>query len=338
QMGVEGHFTLADRNFDWELIASRNDGQYDSRGENYINLLNLRQAVGPSFADATGLHCGTPGAVIARCVPFAITGGPTAGLGMLVPNGGAGYTVTQADIDAALAYITYTLVDTAGLTSTGYSGNISGELFELNGGMMAFALGFETRRDNIFNQPDSLVAGAGSSNNFAEPTKGGTSVDELYLEVVAPVLKDVTGFQELEFTAAIRKSDYKAEGFIGSTFVNADPGSPTNGKLGMKWKPIDDVLLRYSWGETFRAPSANDLFAGGAEGFPQASDPCNTLRYGTPTGGQPALCNADGVPPGGVAQPNAQLRGLFGGNPNLQPEFGMNNTAGVVWSPSFLEG
>lgn len=339
QAGLEGNFTLADRAFNWELVAQRNDGQYDSTGENYTNLNNLRQAVGPSYADATGLHCGVVGAPIAGCTPFGITLGPTAGVGAVVPRAGGGtYTVTQADVDRALAYITYTLVDQTGITTMNYSGNISGELFELPGGMMAFAAGFETRKDDIFYQPDALVAGAGSSNNFSEATLGSSSVDELYLEVIAPVLKDVTGFQELEFTAAVRKSDYKASGLVGGVLVNADPGSPTNAKIGMKWKPIDDLLIRANWGETFRAPSANDLFGGGGEGFPQAQDPCNSARFPTLTPAGQARCIADGVPPGGYAQLSTQLRGLFGGNPTLKPEFGVNRTLGLVYSPSWLEG
>jgi iron complex outermembrane receptor protein len=341
QLGLEGNFELGGRGFNWELSAQRNDGQYDQRGENYVNLLNLRSALGPSYADATGLHCGVLGTPIANCTPFGITLGPTAGVGTVVPNGlPGGYTVTQADVDRALAYVTYTLVDQTGITSTNYGGNISGELFDLPGGMMAFAFGFETRRDNIFYQPDALVAGSGSSNNFSEATNGSTSVDELYLEVVAPVLKDVTAFQELEFNAAVRKSDYKASGLVGSVFTENDPGSPTNAKFGMKWKPIDDLLVRFSWGETFRAPSANDLYGGGAESFPAVQDPCNTARYNSAnmSAAGRAICNAGGVPPGGVVQLNAQLRALVGGNSTLKPEFGVNRTAGLVYSPSWLEG
>jgi len=353
QAGLEGNFTLADRAFNWELVAQRNDGQYDQRGENYTNLVNLRNAVGPSYADATGLHCGVVGAPIVGCTPFGITLGPTAGVGALVPDGGAGYVVTQADVDRALAYITYTLVDQTGITSMNYSGNISGELFELPGGMVAFAAGFETRKDEIFYQPDALVAGAGSSNNFSEATKGFTQVDELYFEVVAPVLKDVTGFQELEFSAAVRKSDYTAGGLVGGVFINSSPGSPTNMKFGMKWKPIDDLLVRYSWGETFRAPSANDLYGGGGESFPQANDPCRGFTQfaggSSPFHTDLAVynrCVADGVNPGGgfgsgtggAGQLTGQLRALVGGNPFLQPEFGVNRTVGLVYSPSWLEG
>ncbi len=364
QAGLEGNFTFADRAFNWELVAQRNDGQYDQRGENYTNLNNLRLALGPSFATAAGIFCGTLGAPLANCVPLGITAGPTAGVGLLVPRSdvpGTFYTITQADVDRAVAYVKYTLVDQTGITSLNYSGNISGELFELPGGMMAFAAGFETRSDDIFYQPDALVAGFGSSNNFSAPTKGRTTVDELYLEVIAPVLKDVTGFQELEFTAAIRKSDYTASGLVGGTTISSDPGSPTNMKFGMKWKPIDDLLVRFNWGETFRAPSANDLYSGQAESFPRTNDPCRSLASSTGAASPffsnatiYANCVANGVNPGlgftggpgpgtgtftgGGLQPTAQIRSQSGGNPLLTPEFGTNRTAGIVYSPSWLEG
>ena len=88
QAGLEGNFTLADRAFNWELVAQRNDGQYDQRGENYVNLLNLRQAVGPSYADASGLHCGVIGAPIAGC-HRRYHPRPNSRCCARVPNGGA---------------------------------------------------------------------------------------------------------------------------------------------------------------------------------------------------------------------------------------------------------
>ena len=71
QAGLEGNFSLGDRGFNWELVAARNDGQYDSRGDNYINLFNLRSAVGPSFATAAGIFCGVLGGGVGE---ISITG------------------------------------------------------------------------------------------------------------------------------------------------------------------------------------------------------------------------------------------------------------------------
>ncbi|WP_448243338.1 TonB-dependent receptor domain-containing protein [Pseudoxanthomonas mexicana] len=331
-VGLEGSFELADRGFDWDVFAQYNDGQYDKRGTGYTNLFNLRNALGPSFRDGAGiLRCGTPGAVISGCVPFNMFGGPDLGL--------AAGVITQAEYDAMVNYVTYTQVATSGNTTFNYGATLSGELFELPGGMLGFALGFESRKDDAFNQPDTLVAGGGSSDNFQEATKGTIQVDDIYLEMVAPILRDVPGFQELELSAAVRKSDYTANGFIGSTAIAPDIGSPTTEKYGLRWKVFDDLLIRASWGETFRAPSVTDLFGGGSESFPSAADPCRQVNWAALSTDAQGRCLAAGVPAGGAVDTRTQLRALLGGNPySLRPEYGENLSVGFVYSPSWLEG
>jgi iron complex outermembrane recepter protein len=348
QMGLEGDFQLGERSFSWDVSAQRNDGQYDSKGENYINLFNLRNSFGQSGFDAASnsLYCGATYATrIRNCIPYQLFGGPTLGLGSQIPGAPAGRVITAAEVQQMIDYVSYTQVSTAGNTTLNYTGNISGDLFELPGGMMSFALGFERRTDQAFSQPDALVSGGGSSDNFSEPTKGNTEVTEFYAELVAPLLKDVFLAKELELRAAVRNSDYKASGFVGANFTQATPGNPTNTMFGIKWKPIDDLLVRASWGENFRAPSAFDLYQGGQEGFPATSDPCRsagsvggaTSPFVT-TPAVTARCIALGVPVTGALQNNSQIRTLGGGNSGLKPEFGTNLTVGFVYSPEWVEG
>jgi iron complex outermembrane receptor protein len=96
-------------------------------------------------------------------------------------------------------------------------------------------------------------------------------------------------------------------------------------------------MIRGSWGETFRAPSVVDLYAGQGESFPQVQDPCNTGGWATLTPEGQQQCIDDGVPVGGWVQPTGQLRALIGGNPDLTPEEGDNLTYGFVWEPTFLD-
>ncbi len=332
QVGLEGFFELAGRNFDWDIFAQYNDGQYDSRGTGYINLFNLRNALGPSFRDAAGvLRCGTPGAVINNCVPFNIFGGPDLGLS-------AG-RITPAEYAAMVNYVSYTQVGTSGNSSFNYGGTLSGEIVELPGGMMGFALGFENREDDIFSQPDTLVASGGSSDNFSEPTVGTVRVADVFFEVVAPIVADVPGFKSLEVSAAVRKADYKANGFVGLTPVSPNIGDPSTEKYGLRWQIFDDLLFRASWGETFRAPSVLDLFGGGRESFPVAADPCRSAVWASLPADVQGRCLADGVPDGGTADGRTQLRSLLGGNPfSLKAEQGENLSYGFVYSPSWLDG
>jgi iron complex outermembrane recepter protein len=342
QLGLEGSFEIGDRAFSWDLMGQRNDFQLDNRGENYINLFNLKNSLGASGYDPVSkeFYCGTDANRIVGCMPFNLFQGPTFGLGSYVGQNAdntARY-ITAADVQKMLNYVTYTQVSTRGFTSVNYSGNIQGDLFELPGGMMSFALGFEQRSDRYFTQPDTLVASGGSSDNFSEPTKGQVDVMEYYAEFVVPLLKDVFFAKELEIKAAVRKSDYDSKGLVGDTVVTPDIGSPTTKQFGLRWKPFDDLLVRATKGETFRAPSVGNLFGGGGEGFPQAEDPCNTDNFGALDAASQARCQADGVPLGGSFQANAQLRGLFGGDPSLKPEYGDNLTVGFVYSPSWFEG
>lgn len=333
QAGLDGKFEVAEKNYRWELFAQYNDGQYDSRGTGYINLFNLRSALGPSFRDSAGvLRCGTVGNVVRNCVPFNIFGGPDLGLS-------AG-RITKAEYDAMVNWVSYTQVGTSGNSSFNYGGLISGDLFELPGGMAGFAVGFENRKDDIFSQPDTLVASGGSSDNYSEPTVGIVEVKEYFGELVLPLAKDITGLQLLELSLASRKSDYSASGLSGLTTVKPEIGSPTTAKYGFRWKPIDDLLIRGSWGETFRAPSVSDLFGGGRESFPSASDPCRQANWANLSTDARARCVAGGVPNGGVLnEVRVQLRALLGGNPfSLKPENGENWSAGFVYSPSYVEG
>ncbi|MDQ3495213.1 MAG: TonB-dependent receptor [Pseudomonadota bacterium] len=319
--GFDGDFEFADRFFNWEAIYQHFESAQSSTGQNFINLFNLAKALGPSFLVGGVPTCGVPGAPIAGCVPVNLF------------NGQVGITQDMAD------YISYNLVQEFSTKRDNYLLNLSGDLFQLPGGTAGFAAGYEYRKDSLSDIPDSLIASGGSSTNFREPTSGQVTVDEFYLELALPLLSDVPFARRLELNLAGRYSDYKSSGFVGSNFVNADQlGDTTNYKFGFSWKPFEDLLVRGNYAETFRAPSVGNLFQGGGEGFPSAVDPCDIRQFSTlPAAGQ-ARCIADGVPAGGVDQFNAQIRGLFGGNPNLQPEFGNTRTLGLVYSPSWVQG
>lgn len=342
-VGLQGSFTLANRSFDWEVYGQYGTIDSTKVGLNYINLFNLRAGLGPSFADASGLHCGVynplapANGAIRGCVPIDMFNGSSMGVGQSFTRSDdptKKYTMTAADVQAMLAYMSYTEVAVNGNRGINYGATLSGEIAPLQGGMLSFAAGAEQRRANAAFTPDALVSGGGSSDNFTTPTSGSTKVNEYYLEVDAPLLKNLQFFKELEFDAAIRKSDYTGHGLFNGLTTSNNPGSPSTAKFSLRWKPFDDLLVRSTWGQTFRAPSVNDLYSGGSENFPNAQDPCSTHNWAILGAGGRAQCAAQGVPNGGVVQDNTQIRALSGGNPNLKPEHGHDFTAGLVWSPS----
>jgi len=331
-LSLDGSFDLAGRDLYWDAGYSFLNSRTSQRGENFINLFNLRRAVGDSRRNPTtgALEClDGAGAVIAGCVPYNLFGGPDLGL--------AAGVITRAEYDAMNRYIGYTLTASQEMTTKDYFANLSGTLFDLPAGPLGFAVGLEHRRTAFDNSPDALVAGGGSSSNFSEPTSGSVNVDEMYLELNVPILADIPGAKLLELNVAARKSDYDSSGFFGGTTVAPDIGGDTSKKIGLKWQVHDDLLFRGTFSESFRAPDVIDLFLGGAESFPAAVDPCNTLNIGLATT-DAARCTADSVPVAGVFQPNGQIRSLQGGNPGLKPEYGETKSVGVVYSPSWIPG
>lgn len=324
-LGFDGSFELGNRFYDWDVYYSRAESSRSQIGLNYVNLFNLRTGLGPSFFDAAGVaRCGTPTSVIAGCVPVNLF------------NGVTGMTPEMVN------YITYVIGGKSVNDTTNWGANLTGELFDLPAGPLSFATGVEYRKNGLRVTQDALVSGGGSSNNFAENTTGQVAVEEFYLELNIPLLKDAALAERLELTLAGRNSDYEHNGLVGTTPTRRTFESD-NYKYGFSWKPITDLLVRGNYADTFRAPSVTNLYGGGAEGFPGAIDPCTSAAFaGNPFAGltaeQRARCTAQGVPATGANQLTSQIRALSGGNPLLLPESGRTKTLGLVYSPNWLEG
>ena len=89
-------------------------------------------------------------------------------------------------------------------------------------------------------------------------------------------------------------------------------------RVTVGWRPIPDLLLRGTYGTSFRSPTPGLLFFPTFQDFPQVFDPCT------------------GCPSAGTLQPP---QGVWErGNPALKPEETTNWTAGIVYSPKFVPG
>jgi iron complex outermembrane receptor protein len=313
--GFEGNFDLGSHSFNWDLGFQTNTTGQTEITTGQLSVPRINEGTGPSFLDPVSgqVVCGTPGNIIAGCVPLDIIG----------PAG----SLTPEMID----FIAYTDKSQSEFKTTNYFANITGNLFELPAGTFAFAAGYEYRKEGGFFEPDAFTAAGNGTGNAALPTKGSYSLDEFYLEFAIPILADLPLAQELSLDVAARRSKY-------SNF-----GDTTNAKFGLKWRPIDDLLVRGNYAEGFRAPSVSELFGGSADSFPTWQDPCDTVEGRAAT--DPAVaanCIAGGVPadytqPGGYG---AQVRfpTIFGSNENVQPETATTKTLGLVYSPSYIDG
>jgi len=150
-----------------------------------------------------------------------------------------------------------------------------------------------------------------------------------------PILADVPFAKELTFNVASRYSKY-------SNF-----GNTTNNKFQMRWRPIEGLLVRATYADGFRAPAISDLFGGIGGSFEFYTDPCGAGSANNVNGS--AACNAAGVPVGYIQQGQAgapcstypcqtPFQFLSGSNPDLSPETATSKTAGIVWSPKWVDG
>ena len=227
--------------------------------------------------------------------------------------GGQGRPMTQQMID----YIRTTQIDSSKQVLDQFSANVTGDLFAIGDREAAFAAGVEHRRYRGDFNPDPLRQSGESQDSFAAPVSASYDVSEVYTEFRFPLLAT------LDVSAAGRYSDY-------STF-----GGATTGKLGVRWQPIQDLVIRGTYSTGFRAPNLGELY-GLTQFGATLVDPCG------PTGGAGAApeyaagCAAQGVPPG-FEQANTQITTFTGGNPNLNPEKSDSYTFGAVYSPGWAE-
>jgi iron complex outermembrane receptor protein len=240
--------------------------------------------------------------------------------------------------DAMAQFAGATLQDTAYKKQYSYTANLTGDLFELPAGPLGFAAGYEYRREFGFDQPDAITASGATTGNARSPTAGGFSLDEFYVEFNVPILKDLAFAEIFEISVAGRWSDY-------SNF-----GDTTNPKVGFRWKPFADLLVRGNYSDGFRAPTVSELFLGQSDNFPELQDPCSLSSFaelGVVTQATRDRClqgvtDANGRLIPGVSpsyeQTNTQIRTTIGGNQNLLPEQATSKTLGLVYSPSWLEG
>ncbi|MFC5458308.1 TonB-dependent receptor domain-containing protein [Massilia niabensis] len=322
---LEGDFTVRDLAWNWSVSYNHNKVSGTQQDTGNINLLTLKNALGPSFRNASGvIQCGTPAAPIAlgSCTPFDILGGPS------------------ASTPQALAYVNTMGTKTYGSTINNANADLAGELFQLPAGALGLAVGIEHREVQGYDIPDQFSQSGYSTNLSGQATIGKYSVREAYAELNIPVLKNKPFAELLSFNLATRHSDY-------SNF-----GVTNNSKASFMWKPVKDVLFRGTWAEGFRAPTVDDVSGGGSQSFDTFLDPCDT-RFGEASRNATvqARCVAAGTnatyrqlqQAGTPITSTGGTQGLVAfnsgaGNQFLTPETAVTKTAGLVYSPSFVPG
>jgi iron complex outermembrane recepter protein len=312
--GLDGTYTFGDKRFIWDTTVAYSINHALQRRKNAFNSAKLSEALGPGFMGMDGkLHCGTmqnPGR--ADCVPFNIFGGQGAD--------GRG-TITREMLD----YVTYTQHDVSEQRLFDWTANTSGPIVNLPAGPLAVGVGIEHRRLEGYFEPDAVVAAGDSADIPAKPTSGRYNVSEAYAEARIPVLARIPAISLLDLNAAGRVSKY--------SFLDPE----LTGRFGGRWKPLDDLVVRASYGVGFRAPSIGELFGTQSRYDATMSDPCSD--YATRPGVTDALrqrCMELQIP-ATYMQNNPQISVLTGGNRDLQPERSKSLNLSIAYAPAALQ-
>lgn len=256
--GVEG--TVGDgraplSGFAWDVSLNYGRSQAKEKTWPILNYPNLANALGPSYIDATGPHCGTPDSPIVGCVPLNLLGGPG--------------TISQDMID----YITLTGATTGSNSLVAAQVDLRGALFRLASERpTTLALGYELRRVSGELVPDVSTVIA-SEYSSGRATAGDYAVNEAYAELSLPIAGGMFLLDDLEASASARAFHYDT---FGTDYTYA---------LGLRWRVAPEVTLRGAYSTAFRAPSIGEMYLGPYDAYPQVRDPCSDAS-------SPASCGA----------------------------------------------
>ena len=248
---------------------------------------------------------------------------------------------TQAERDYLFGSRNFDTQYTQSLFTLYFTGN----LFTLPAGEVAGGVGMEYRTDEIASIPDQVAREGLFWGFFADGgAEGEKYTREFFGEVEAPVLGGKPGAEEVTVNLSARYTD---DEFYGGAWTGA-------AKVG--WRPIESLLVRATYGTSYRAPNLRELFLRDQTGFLTAYDPCfvpeNALEDTVETGGErrynPELdprdphilerCRAEGVDPtiaGDGSFTSYSGESAAGGSLTLDEETSESRSVGFAWEQPF---
>lgn len=297
--GFEGQFDIGSRTASWDVSyvrgrsASRNDGVDSSNVRFFAAIDAVRDSSGNIVCRVTITNPGLyPG-----CVPANIVG----------PG-----SLSQAAVDYIRNETHWAIRNKLDIVAA----NLRTDLFDLPGGPLSVAIGAEGRWQSLEQTSDSDPAIPIASisqgirgvpatatinrTTIAGVASGSLNVKEGYIEVAAPLLRDLPLIHSLDLNGAIRYTDYSTS------------GSVTTWKVGGVYRPFEDLRLRATLSRDIAAPTLFQLFSGAQIVTGAINDPHIGL--------------------------STQVQQVTQGNPDLSPERATTLVLGGVYSPSWLPG
>lgn len=328
-LGVRGDFEAAGRPLNYEVSFNYGTNDILNRQQNinqqrFINAVSFTQ--GPNGPVCTTTPVGGPVAPAQpvqpiadpRCVPLNLFG------------------FRQAS-DAALNYIREDTIEASNVRQYVFNANVGGDLFDLWAGPVGFNIGYEHRDEKASFTPSTFTQNGGGRGAAISPTAGRYNVDEVFGEVLVPLVSPDNGVPLI----------HAAEVFGRIRYVdNTVNGGFTSWAAGGRLAVTPDISFRGNFTRSFRAPAITELFLPQSNTFERPSDLC-TLQART-AGPAAAIrernCNAflqaTGNDPATytLLAAQASVAGISGGNPTLENEKADSFTFGTVISPRFIRG
>ena len=315
-IGLNGDFSLAERNFNWEVAANYGASSNESEQPAYV-FQNVQNALNATTNAAGQIVCaGTPvnaptSTASSKCAPLNIFGLGSPSL-------------------AAQQYITHVATAVSDNSQRDLSANIGGDVFKLPAGEVKASVGFENRRESARFAPDSFYSDT-LGQLSATGIEGAYITNELYAETLIPVFspqQDIPVLHRVELEGAARRVD------------NSIAGTATTWTEGMRWEPTEDVQFRANRTKSIRAPAITELFLPSATSYQFANDPCdkNYVNQGTAPATRAANCAAAGINTATFTSNvvNATAKGTSAGNTGLQSETADSRTIGIVLRPRWV--
>ncbi|WP_394132841.1 TonB-dependent receptor [Shewanella maritima] len=182
-------------------------------------------------------------------------------------------------------------------TFSQWNGGIGFDAFELPGGDAAHFIGaefFEQTYESVYDAQSEAGLIGGSAGNSAG---GERDVWAVFYEVALPVVDSV------EINLAARYDKY------------SDFGSNTAPKASVRWQALDNVVVRASYSEAFRAPALDQLYA--------------ATTFSADTGTDYPFCESNGIAEADCS--SKQYDTYIRANSNLGPETSEYINLGVAW-------
>ncbi|TLM79076.1 TonB-dependent receptor domain-containing protein [Microbulbifer harenosus] len=223
-----------------------------------------------------------------------------------------------------------------------FSAYASGTVATLPAGDVIVGVGAELRNDRIKSLPDDVARDGLFFGFFSDGgATGSKDTKEAFAEVELPLISGKFMAEELTTNLSAR---YTKDEFYGGAWTNA---------AKIAYRPVESLLLRSTYGTSYRAPNLRENFLKNQTGFPTVFDPCLIPEAALDpiSGGYNAAldtrspevltnCAANGVDPTVVHNNgfnNYSVESSAGGNLNLKEETSDSYTVGFSFEQPFFD-